>query len=167
MVRENDYVLVHYTGTFEDGEIFDTSIDREPLEFRVGSGDVIPGFDQAVMGMKINEEKDFVVKPDEGYGERDDKMTYRFPSDEIKSHFEPEVGLTIGLELEDGNRVPAIITEVTEKEVVVDLNHPLAGRTLHFHIQLLEINAEAKYKHSCSSDGCSSGCCDSGSGCSC
>jgi peptidylprolyl isomerase len=158
MVKENDYVVVHYTGTFEGGEVFDTSVDRDPLEFQVGSGSVIPGFEQAVVGMSVNDEKQIVIKPEDGYGERDDAMIYAFPIAEVRQQFEPEVGMTIGVATDSGQHMPAVITEITDTEVKLDLNHPLAGKTLFFNIKLVEINDEPKYGHGCDSEDCGGGC---------
>lgn len=158
MVQEGKYVLVHYTGSFDNGEIFDSSLDREPLEFQVGSGALIRGFDTAVLGMKIDEEKNITLNPEEGYGQYDETLIYSFPIDEVKSQFDPNPGMTIGVMLENGSQMPALITEVTDTEVKVDLNHPLAGKTLHFKIKLIEINDAPKYNHSCSSDSCGPGC---------
>ncbi len=158
MVNEGDFVLVHYTGSFDDGEVFDTSLDREPLEFQVGSGSVIPGFEKAVLGMKIDEERKIVLKPEDAYGDYDGSMVHSFPLAEVKSQFEPEVGMTIGVMLDNGAQAPAVITEITEEDVKVDMNHPLAGKTLHFQMKLVEINSEAKQNHGCDGGSCGSGC---------
>lgn len=162
MVKDGDFVVINYTGTLDDGDIFDTSVDREPFEFQVGTGSVIPGLDKAVIGMKINEEKDIVIEPEEAYGFYDEEMVLSFPLQEVKSQFEPQVGMTIGVQLDNGRQVPALITNLTEEAVIIDMNHPMAGKTLHFHLSLIEINQEAKYPTQC---GCES--CDPGSGCSC
>ncbi len=163
MIENGKYVVVHYTGSLEDGEVFDTSADREPLEFQLGAGTVIPGFDSAVAGMKIDDEIDIVLPPAEAYGDYDDSLLHRFPVADVRSQFEPEIGMTIGVQLDNGARVPATITEITDEIVTIDLNHPLSGKTLHFHIKLLEINDTAKYGDSCGAGGCDS----CGSGCSC
>ncbi len=161
MVKDGNYVVVHYTGTFEDGSVFDTSLDRHPLEFKVGEGSVIRGFENAVLGMKIEEEKDVKITPDDAYGVYDDTLIHSFPVETVKEQFEPEKGMTIGVQLENGAQVPAVITDVAEGMVKIDLNHPLAGKTLHFHIKLIEINEARKYGTSCGS-----GCCDDGCSCS-
>ncbi|TAL35277.1 MAG: peptidylprolyl isomerase [Spirochaetes bacterium] len=158
MVKENDYVVVHYTGTFEGGEVFDTSADRDPLEFQVGAGSVIPGFEQAVMGMKPEEEKRIILQPGDAYGERDEAMMHAFPLAEVRQQFEPEVGMTIGVATDEGQHMPALITEITDTEVKLDLNHPLAGKTLVFDIKLIEINDAPKYGSGCDSDSCGGGC---------
>ncbi len=162
MVKNDDYVVIHYTGTFTDGEVFDTSQDRDPLEFQVGTGMVIPGLEKAMIGMTIDEEKDITISPEEAYGDHDENLVYTFPIEEIRSQFEPEIGMVIGVQLEDGRQVPAEIVEIGAEDVRIDLNHPLAGKTLNFHIKLVEINDEPKYGGGCD-------CCDhdSGSGCSC
>jgi peptidylprolyl isomerase len=162
MVKDGDFVVINYTGTLDDGDVFDTSVDREPFEFQVGTGSVIPGLDKAVIGMKINEEKDIVIEPEEAYGFYDEEMVLSFPLREVKSQFEPQVGMTIGVQLDNGRQVPAMITNVTEEAVIIDMNHPMSGKTLHFHLSLVEINQEAKYS---TQGGCE--CCDPGSECSC
>lgn len=165
MVEEGKFVAVHYTGSFDNGDAFDTSIDSDPLEFQVGSGSLIPGFENAVIGMKIDDEKDIVLMPEEAYGVYDESLIYGFPLADVKSQFEPEIGMTIGMQLENGQQVPAVVSEITDDEVKFDLNHPLAGKTLHFHIKVVDINDEAKYGGGGCGGGCNSGCCDPG--CSC
>ena len=163
MVEEGKYVQIHYTGTFDDGEIFDSSINGTPLEFRAGSGMVIPGMDAAVIGMKIEEEKDFNIPPEEAYGEYDENIVYTLPLDDVKSKLNPEVGMTIGIQSENGQHIPALITSVDDESVVIDLNHPLAGKALNFSIKVVAINDEPQLQHDCS--GCS-GCSDD-TGCGC
>ncbi|HOO71443.1 MAG TPA: peptidylprolyl isomerase [Spirochaetota bacterium] len=160
MVKNEDFILIHYTGKFDDGEVFDSSIGRDPLEFQVGSGMVIPGLDREVLGMKINDEKDISIEPADAYGEYSEEFLHAFPRSEAGS-FQPEVGMTLSVQLTDGSYRPAVIKEFNDEKIVLDLNHPLAGKRLHFHITLLEINDAPKYNHGCSS--CSGG--DCGSGC--
>jgi peptidylprolyl isomerase len=162
MVKKDDYVLIHYTGKFDDGEVFDSSEERQPFEFRVGSNSVIPGMDNAMIGMEINQEKSIKLPPNEAYGEYDEAMIYNFPIEDIKKQFEPEIGMVIGVQMENGNSVPARIKEITGTDVFIDMNHPLAGKTLNFNIKLLEINSEPKH----TSSGCD--CCGSAeTDCSC
>ncbi|HNR86931.1 MAG TPA: peptidylprolyl isomerase [Spirochaetota bacterium] len=160
MIEEGKYAVIHYTGTFTNGEVFDSSVDGDPFEFLVGSGQVIPGFDAAVRDMKIDEEKDVFISADDGYGQYDESLVYHFPIDQVQGQFTPEVGMTIGLQLEDGRQMPATITEIGADAITVDMNHPLAGKDLNFRIKLLEVNDEAKYGYGecgcgCGDDSCS------------
>lgn len=165
MVKKDDFVLVHYTGTFDDGEVFDTSMDGDPLEFQVGGGMIIPGFDSAVIGMKINDEKKIRIASADAYGGYDETLVQPFPLEEVKESFEPEVGMTIALHGEDGHHLPAIIMGITATEVMVDMNHPLAGKDLNFILKLVDINDEAKYPSRDCSSGCSDHGCSGGSCC--
>mgnify|MGYP001064109931 CR=1 FL=1 len=161
MVTEGKYVAIHYTGKFDNGQVFDSSLDGAPFEFQAGAGMVIPGLDRAVLGMKLNEEKDIVIAPEDGYGDYDENLIYAFPLEEVQQQFTPEVGMTIGLQMENGAQIPAIIKEITNDEVIVDMNHPLAGKTLHFHVKVINISDEPVYSEGCESCGGFSG------GCSC
>jgi peptidylprolyl isomerase len=161
MISEGKFAAIHYTGTLDDGQTFDSSFGGQPFEFQVGSGSVIPGLDKAVIGMKVGDEKDVSMEPDEAYGEYDESLMHRVPKDEMKANFEPKEGMAISVMLENGARVPAFIKEISSAEIVIDLNHPLAGKTLHFHIKVIDINDESKYSGDCSSgcDSCGSDCC--------
>lgn len=141
MVKAGDTVNVHYKGTLNDGTIFDNSEGREPLQFEAGSGMVIPGFDNAVVGMKPGDSKTVNIPSAEAYGERNDQMIVKVPRQEIPA----EIPLQIGgmLTMHNGQQeIPVIITEVTETEVTVDANHTLAGKDLTFEISLVSIEAE-------------------------
>ncbi|HQQ51402.1 MAG TPA: peptidylprolyl isomerase [Spirochaetota bacterium] len=162
MVTEGKYVAIHYTGTFDDGQVFDSSLDGTPFEFQIGAGMVIPGLDKGVVGMKLDEEKDIVVIPEDGYGDYDENLLYAFPLEEVKQQFKPEIGMTIALQMDNGSQIPAVIKEIGNDEVVVDMNHPLAGKTLHFHIKVINISDSPEY----SNNGCD-GCGGSHEGCSC
>jgi peptidylprolyl isomerase len=161
MISEGKFAAIHYTGTLDDGQTFDSSFGGQPFEFQVGSGSVIPGLEKAVIGMKVGDEKDVSMEPDEAYGEYDESLMHRVPKDEMKANFEPKEGMAISVMLENGARVPAFIKEISNAEIVIDLNHPLAGKTLHFHIKVIDINDESKYSGDCSSgcDSCGSDCC--------
>lgn len=164
MSCEGAYALVHYTGSFDNGEVFDSSLDRDPLEFQVGTGAVIRGFDKAVQDMKLDEERSIILPPEEAYGSYDETLVYSFPIEDVKSQFDPQLGMTIGVQLDDGTHASALITGITDTEVKLDMNHPLAGKTLHFTIKLIEINDEPKYSDECGSGECGDSC---GGGCSC
>lgn len=131
-------VSVHYTGTLEDGEVFDSSLDREPLQFEVGAGQMIPGFDAAVEGMAVGEKKTVTLPPEEAYGERNDAMTQEVPRDRMPEGYTPSVGdqLQAGT---PGGAMIVTVTAVTDDTVTIDANHRLAGKTLIFEIELVEI----------------------------
>ena len=141
-VKPGDTVKVHYTGTFDSGEVFDTSEGSDPLAFTVGAGQVIPGFDQALLGMQTGETKNIVIPPEEAYGQREDGLVQQIRRDQFRlGDFEPEVGMAIEMRTPDGHGIPMVITELTEATVTLDANHPLAGETLHFALNLVEIGA--------------------------
>ncbi len=164
MVQEGKFVSIHYIGKLENGEIFDSCEENPPFEFQVGAGMVIPGLDEAVVGMKINEEKDIVINPDMAYGDYNDDMIHTVPRSELGGEFVPEIGMMVGVQMEDGSHVPATICAVSESEISIDMNHPLAGKSLHFHVKVVEVNDEPKYMSGC--DSCGDSSCGSG-GCSC
>lgn len=141
-VQFGNNVKVHYTGTLTDGQMFDTSDGSEPLAFTVGAGQVIPGFDQALLGMQIGETKNIIIPPGEAYGEREDGLVQQIRRDQFRlGDFEPEVGMAIEMRTPDGQGIPMVITELTDAIVTLDANHPLAGETLHFALTLVEIAA--------------------------
>ena len=161
-VENGMYVSVDYTGTLENGEKFDSSKGRAPLEFKVGEGQMIKGFEEAVIGMAIDEKKTFTLSPDEAYGQRDESCTYEFPTAEIPSGIVPEVGQTLALRSPDGRQIPARIVAADKEKVTFDLNHPLAGESLTFEIQIKTIS-DAPTQQAVD---CGSGC-DCSSGCDC
>lgn len=139
VVKPGDSIKVEYTGTLEDGTKFDSSVGRDPLEFIAGTGQTIPGFDRAVIGMKLGEEKDIKIQPQDAYGEINLEGIQDIPRDQIGSDRDVEVGMLISLSSGDGQEVPARITRVTDELITVDLNHQLAGQVLNFKIKILEI----------------------------
>jgi peptidylprolyl isomerase len=145
-IEKGNKVKVDYEGKFESGEIFDSSSHGDhshPLEFEVGKGDVIKGFDNALIGMSVGEEKTFTIKPSEAYGEVDQKMMKNFPRKvlpKLPNDEEPTEGMTLILSSSTGQKFPARIAKVTKENVTLDLNHPLAGKTLIFKIKVIEIN---------------------------
>ena len=141
-VKAGDKVKVDYTGTLEDGTVFDSSTHGDhshPLEFEAGSGQVIKGFDDAVMGMEVGQEKEVKIPPEEAYGERREDMIQEIPRENLPIGREPEAGMMLAVNTPDGKQLPVRIAEVKENAVVLDMNHPLAGKTLVFRIKLLEI----------------------------
>ena len=139
IVKKGDRVKVQYTGTLQDGTIFDKSKEGEPLEFTVGSGQIIPGFDKAVEGMKLNEEKKVTIKPEDSYGKRDETAIREFLKSSLPENFKPEKGMVIRLQDQTGRAIPGTITDITENSVTIDLNHPLAGKDLTFNIKVVGI----------------------------
>ncbi|MCX7678960.1 MAG: peptidylprolyl isomerase [Spirochaetes bacterium] len=160
MVQVGNFVAIHYTGRLDNGEVFDSCTGEVPFEFEVGAGTVIEGLDKAVRGMEINEEKHIVIPPEEAYGLYNDAMVQPIPIEEVRKYFEPKTGMVIGVQLESGVQVPATIKEVSETTVLLDFNHQLAGKTLHFDIKIMDINDEPKYSSGClgHGDDCESGC---------
>ena len=140
-VKKGDKVKVEYTGTFDDGTVFDASEKHgKPLEVEAGAGQVIKGFDNALIGMEKGEEKEIKLKPEEAYGEPNEKMIQKAPREQFPKDKEIKVGMMLAVGLPNGAQIPAKITEVTDKEVTIDLNHPLAGKTLNFKIKVVEIS---------------------------
>lgn len=138
-VKEKDTVLVHYTGKLSNGEVFDSSEGREPLEFTVGEGQLIPGFEKAVMGMAKEESKSFDVSSDEAYGAVREDLHYEVPKNNFPENIDPEPGMRLSMGTGDGREIPVTVTNVGEESVNLDANHPLAGKDLTFEIKVVEI----------------------------
>lgn len=139
-VKEGDTVKVHYTGKLNDGSVFDTSREREePLEFTLGQGQLIPGFEKAVEGMEIGDSTTVEIPTDEAYGERRDDLELEVSREELPDNIEPEVGMQLQMQQQqNGKAIPVQITDVTDEKVKLDANHPLAGKDLTFDIELVE-----------------------------
>lgn len=137
--QHGDKVRIHYTGTLEDGEVFDSSVGAEPLEFTVGGGEVIPGFDAAVTGMTPGERKTVTIPADEAYGPHREEMLLAVPRDQFPAEANPKVGDGLIVGTTDGQQIPVTIFALEEDTVVLDANHPLAGEALTFEIELVEI----------------------------
>ncbi len=139
-IKNEDKIKVEYTGMLEDGTVFDTSEGIGPLEFEVGSGQVISGFDNAVIGMEVGEEKKVELAPSEAYGDYDSNLIKKIPMNKLPPGEEPKPGMVLELRTSDGIGFPARITEVAEKDITIDLNHPLAGKTLIFQIKIVDVS---------------------------
>lgn len=137
--KSGDTVKVHYTGKLEDGTIFDSSIEKEPLEFKIGTGNMIPGFEKAVLGMELGDSITTNIPYQEAYGEKRKEMVVEVPKTQVPKDITPEVGLQLSITQQDGSAIPVIISEVTEEKITLDANHPLAGKNLIFDIELVEI----------------------------
>jgi len=140
-IKNGDKVTLDYEGKFENGEVFDSSKHGDhshPLTFVVGEHQVIPGFENAVIGMDINQKKEFTIPPEEAYGMPDDSLFQEIPRTALPQEPEPEAGMTLVMQTPQGN-IPAMISEIREDSVMLNLNHPLAGKTLIFNIQILEV----------------------------
>jgi FKBP-type peptidyl-prolyl cis-trans isomerase 2 len=132
-------VFLDYEGRFEDGEVFDSSSSDSPLEFIAGTGQVIPGFDNAVLGMEEGDEKEFEIEPKDGYGEMNEELKKEIPKSALPQDKAPEVGMTLVMNAPNGQQIPAKIAEVTDEGVIIDLNHPLAGKKLIFKIKVVKV----------------------------
>jgi peptidylprolyl isomerase len=162
-VENGLFVSVAYTGTLDNGEVFDSSKGRQPLEVQMGTGNLIPGFESALMGMAVNETKTFTLSPEEAYGQRDESRMHAFPKSEIPEGVSPQVGQTLTLSTPQGQQIPARVARVDDEEIVFDLNHPLAGQSLTFDIEVVGINATATQQPASCGSGCA-GCGESGCG---
>jgi peptidylprolyl isomerase len=138
--EKGDRVLIHYTGKLEDGEVFDTSRDKEPLEFEAGGDDVIPGVSEAVVGMDDGQTKEVTVPPEKAYGDLRQDLIVEVSRDDLPEGLEPKVGMRLGGQSE-GQVWSVSIQEIRDETVILDGNHPLAGKTVVFEIELLEIKA--------------------------
>lgn len=137
--KQGDTVQVHYTGTLNDGSVFDTSQDRDPLEFTVGAQQVIPGFEEAVEGMNTGETKKITIPSDQAYGERRDDLLLKVDQSQFPSDVTPQVGMQFELRQQNGQSVPVQVSKVEDDGVTLDANHPLAGQDLTFEITLVNV----------------------------
>ena len=138
-VKPGDTVRIHYTGTLSDGTTFDSSQGREPLQFTVGSGQIIPGLDHAIPGMSVGETKTVTVPAAEAYGARNPDGVQSVPREQVPDHIPLDPGTQLQVQTGDGQTLPVTVTEVTAEVVVLDANHPLAGKDLTFEVELVEI----------------------------
>jgi peptidylprolyl isomerase len=137
--KSGDTVRIHYTGKLSDGTEFDSSSGREPLEFSLGAGQVIPGFDNAVDGMSVGESKTVTIPPEEAYGQKHEQLVQDVPKSALPDDIKPEVGMRLQSQTPDGQTLHLVVTEVEAEKITVDGNHPLAGEDLTFDIELVEI----------------------------
>ena len=140
-VQSGDTVKVHYEGKLQSGELFDSSEGRDPLEFTVGTGQVIKGFDDALIDMKVGDKKTVNIPVENAYGERSQEALISVPRTEFPDDLNPEVGQELQMSDDQGHVFPVVVAEVADDHVVLDANHPLAGEELTFNITLLDINS--------------------------
>lgn len=138
-VKEKDTVVVHYTGKLTSGEVFDSSEGKNPLEFTIGAGQLIPGFEKAVLGMKKEESKTFDIPSAEAYGDVRDDLRYEVPKSNFPENIDPEPGMRLSMGTGDGQEIPVTVTNVGPEVVNLDANHPLAGKDLVFEVKVMEI----------------------------
>lgn len=138
-VKSGDTVAIHYTGTLKDGTTFDSSEGREPLSFEVGSGQIIPGLDVALPGMSVGEKKTVEIDCRDAYGPINPGMRQSVPRDGIPAEIPLELGTQLQMQTSEGQAVPVTVVEVSDTEVTLDANHPLAGKDLTFAIELVSI----------------------------
>lgn len=138
-VEDGDTVRVHYTGTLKDGTEFDSSHGRDPLEFTVGEGEVIQGFEEMVLGLDEGESTEATLPPEEAYGERSEERLIEVETDQLPDDIEPEIGMQLEIETPQGGRARVRITEIGDDVVTLDGNHPLAGRELTFELEVVDI----------------------------
>ena len=138
-VKENDTVKVHYTGKLTNGQVFDTSEGREPLEIVLGQGMLIPGFEKAIIDMKVNDKKTVNIPKEEAYGDINKDLFHKVDNSQLPEEIKPEIGMGLTSKSEDGNEYQFRVAEVNEDHIIVDGNHPLAGQDLTFDLELVEI----------------------------
>jgi FKBP-type peptidyl-prolyl cis-trans isomerase 2 len=138
-VQNGDKVSVHYTGKFEDGEVFDSSIDRDPLDVEVGAAHVIKGFEDALLGMEEGGTKTIAIPPDQGYGAYDPALVIEMPNTNIPEGVTPEIGMKFRLSDDKGQSVLVMVAEIGDESIKLDANHPLAGKVLVFDLELVNI----------------------------
>ena len=141
-IKKGDKVTLEYEGRFENGVVFDSTAHgghSHAFSFEAGLGQVVKGFDTAVLGMKKGQEKEFTLKPEDAYGEHNPNLQQKIPLDKLPQDQEPKSGMVLMLRTPQGHQMPARITEVTDKEITIDLNHPMAGKTLIFKIKIVDV----------------------------
>jgi peptidylprolyl isomerase len=139
-VENGLFVSVDYKGTLQNGDVFDTSNERQPLEVKVGAGQSITGFEDELLGMSLNEKKTFTLEPEKAYGQRNEDLKRDIPMTDIPPELNPSVGMMVDLQAQEGQPTPAQIVHLDEEKLTLDMNHPLAGETLNFEIEVVGIS---------------------------
>jgi FKBP-type peptidyl-prolyl cis-trans isomerase 2 len=139
-IKQGSKISIEYEGSFDDGKVFDASKNHgKPLEFEIGAKMVIPGLEKALIGMKKDEEKTIHIEPADAYGEPNPQAVQTIPKSNLPAEQKPEVGMTLVAQLPNGQGMPGKITKVTDKEVTIDFNHPLAGKALNFKVKVIDV----------------------------
>ena len=139
-MKPGSKVKIHYTGTLNDGTVFDSSDGKEPLEFTIGNSEVIPGFENEIKNMKLNEEKTIKINPKEAYGEKNGQLIREIPKNKLPNEMNIEVGSRIILKSPAGQQIYGMVDKIEEDKIFIDFNHPLAGKELTFKIKVIAIN---------------------------
>lgn len=164
-VENGKYISVEYTGTLGNGEVFDSSRGRQPLEVHMGAGQMIKGFEAQLVGMALNEKKVFTLPPEDAYGPQNADLVQSIPRSNVPPGMDVHVGMIVGFHTPEGKQVSARIVQLDDEQLTLDLNHPLAGESLTFEIEVVGISSTATQESGCCSSGC--GCSsDCSSGCS-
>ncbi len=137
--KKGDKVKVHYTGKLRDGSVFDSSVNKEPLEFELGAGMMIAGFDAAVTGMSVGDKKVADIPASEAYGEKNNDLIVEVPKTQLPPDLTPQIGQQLGMQQPNGQSIPVVVTKIEDETIELDANHPLAGKDLIFEIELMEI----------------------------
>lgn len=137
--KNGDQVKVHYTGKLTDGTVFDSSVQREALQFTLGEGQLIPGFEKAVLGMQVGQEKTLTISASDAYGPHNQQLVFTVERDSLPANVNPTIGQRFQVKQQDGSVTAVTVTAVAEENVTFDANHPLAGKDLTFDLQLVEI----------------------------
>jgi peptidylprolyl isomerase len=153
-VENGAYISVEYTGTLGNGEVFDSSQGRQPLEVLMGAGRMIKGFEAQLTGMALNEKKVFTLSPEDAYGPKKADMVQSIPRSEVPPDMDVQVGMIVGFITPEGDQVPARVIKVDDEQMTMDLNHPLAGESLTFEIEVVGISSTPTQESSCCSSGC-------------
>ena len=138
-VKEHDVVKVHYTGKLTNGQVFDSSLEREPLHVELGKGQLIPGFEKGLLDMEVNEKKTITIDKKEAYGEVNAELFQKVPNDNLPETIEPKQGMELVASRPDGSEQRLRVAEVNDDHIIVDANHPLAGQDLEFELEVVEI----------------------------
>lgn len=139
-VKKDDTVKVHYTGKLDDGKVFDSTVERgEPIKFTIGQGQIIPGFEEGVIDMKVYDKKTIIIPKEKAYGEIRKELVQEVPKSELPENVIPEIGMGLTSQTQDGQKINLVVKDVKEETIVVDGNHPLAGRDLTFELEVVEI----------------------------
>ncbi|GGZ49948.1 MULTISPECIES: FKBP-type peptidyl-prolyl cis-trans isomerase [Mesonia] len=138
-VKENDTVKIHYTGKLQDGQVFDSSLERDPIEFTIGGGQIIPGLEKGLIDMKVNDKKTIEIPQAEAYGDVQKELFQEVPKEQLPQEITPEVGMGLVAKNPDGSERQLRVAEVKDDSIVIDANHPLAGKDLIFDVEVVEI----------------------------